>query len=129
MTVLEIIRIVGTEFESVSDETLGQWIELALPLVSKDKFGNLYNQALAYMVCHIMKTFGLGDDDMGSYGRLGMSAGAAGISSLSDGGSSISFSFPNQQVNSAEMVLSSTIYGRQYLALLRLVIVPITIDH
>ena len=129
MTTLEIIRLVATEFASVPDEVILQWAELAKPYVSKEKFGKLYDQALAYMICHLMKSSGLGIDALGDYAKMGASAGMAGISSLSDGGSSISFAWPNQTVTSAEMVFSGTIYGRMYLALLRLVIVPITIDH
>lgn len=129
MTALEIIRLVGTEFEEIDDSELEQWVELARPFVSKEKFGKLYEQALAFMVCHMMKMGGLGEDTLGEYGKMGAASGMAGISSISDGGSSISFSWPGQTAVNAEAVYSQTTYGRQYLALLKLVIVPITIDH
>ena len=129
MTALEIIRLVGTEFSDVSDEDVLLWISLARPFVSKEKFGKLYDTGVAYMTCHMMKTTGLGEDVLGDYAKMAAASGVAGIGSISDGGSSISFTWPNQAVTSADMVLSGTVYGRQYLALLRLVIVPITIDH
>jgi len=42
MTAIEIIRLVGTEFASISDAVLEDWIEMVKPMVSKDRFGNLY---------------------------------------------------------------------------------------
>lgn len=129
MTALEIIRLVGSEFEDIDDDELGQWVEIARPFVSKEKFGKFYEQALAFMVCHMMKMGGLGEDTLGEYGKMGAASGMAGISSISDGGSSISFSWPGQTAITADAVYAQTTYGRQYLALLRLVIVPITIDH
>ena len=130
MEALDIIRLVGDEFSGVSDAVVGQWIELARPFVSKKVFGKLFEQALAYFTCHMMKISGNGVDLLGDLGKMGGSAGVAGIQSISDGGSSISFAWSGAQaVTSAEMVLSETVYGRQYLAIARLVVVPITIDH
>ena len=130
MEALDIIRLVGDEFSGVSDAVVGQWIELARPFVSKKVFGKLFEQALAYFTRHMMKISGNGVDLLGDLGKMGGSAGVAGIQSISDGGSSISFAWSGAQaVTSAEMVLSETVYGRQYLAIARLVVVPITIDH
>ena len=129
MTALEIVRLVGGEFDNEDDAALEQWIELVRPYVSKEKFGKLYEQAIAYLVCHFMKSAGKGEDTMGEMGRMGLSAGANGIASISDGGSSISFANIGQAFTNADSVFSTTTYGRQFLALLRLVIVPITIDH
>ena len=55
MTTIETIRLFGAEFEDVDNETLEKWIEVVKPLVSKEKFGKLYDNALAYLVCHNMK--------------------------------------------------------------------------
>lgn len=129
MTALEIVRLIGGEFDNEDDETIEQWVELVSPYVSKKKFGKFYDQAIAYLVCHFMKMSGKGDDVLGEMGKMGMAAGAKGIGSISDGGSSISFTNPSQAFTNADTVFSLTTYGQQYLALLRLVIVPITIDH
>ena len=44
---LQIVRLVATEFENLSDETIEMWIDLTAPLISKKVFGKLYEQALA----------------------------------------------------------------------------------
>lgn len=122
MTTIEAIRLFGAEFEDVDDETLEKWVEVVKPLVSKEKFGKLYNNALAYLVCHNMKLAGLGSNPFGEIAAMG--AGFS-INSVSAGRTSISFG-ANQSSNlaaDAELVL--TIYGLRFLQLRRLVIVPI----
>ena len=127
MTVLETIRLIGTEFENTDDAILEKWIELAKPLVSKKQFGKLYEQALAYLVCHKMKMAGSGanplGDEFGNINNFGFA-----FSSVSEGGSSISFgaSQSSNIQNDAEYGLTS--YGMQYLNLRRLAIVPIRIS-
>ena len=89
MTVIEMVRMLsGDEFADVTDATILSWEELVSPLVSKKQFGKLYNQAKALLICHKMKMTGLGSNPMGAMGQIGNSLIA---SSVSDGGSSISF--------------------------------------
>lgn len=122
MSVIETIRLVGSEFKDVPDAELEQWIALVLPMVSKKKFGKLYEQALAYLVCHKMKMSGLGENPLGELGAIGV---GFALGSVSEGGSSISFG-ANQSSNIAtDAELGLTAYGVQYLSLRRLVIVPI----
>lgn len=49
---LQIVRLVATEFEDLSDETIEMWIDLTKPLISKKVFGKLYEQALALLTAH-----------------------------------------------------------------------------
>ena len=70
MEALEIIRLFGEEFKDVDDAVIEKWIELAKPLVSKKLFGDLYDQALAYLVCHKMKLAGKGENPLGSIGSI-----------------------------------------------------------
>ncbi len=122
MSVIETIRLVGSEFKDVPDAELEQWIALVLPMVSKKQFGKLYEQALAYLVCHKMKMSGLGENPLGELGAIGV---GFAVGSVSEGGSSISFG-ANQSSNIAtDAELGLTAYGVQYLSLRRLVIVPI----
>lgn len=122
MTAIDIIRLVGTEFASVSDENLEKWIEVVRPMVSKKQFGKLYEQGVAYLACHKLKMAGLGENPLGDIGAIG--TGFA-VGSVSEGGSSISFG-ANQASNLAtDAELGLTVYGVQYLQLRRLVIVPI----
>ncbi len=122
MSVIEKIRLVGSEFKAVDDTELGQWIELVSPMVSKKQFGKLYEQALAYLVCHKMKMTGRGEDPLGGLGTIGI---GFAVGSVSEGGSSISFG-ANQSSNLAkDAELGLTAYGLQYLSLRRIAIVPI----
>ena len=122
MTVIEMVRLFGPEFESVKDDILEQWLEIVKPMVSKKQFGELYNQALALLVCHKLKMAGHGENPLGDIGTIG--AGFA-VSSVSEGGSSISFG-ANQSSNlAADAELGLTAYGVQFLQLRRMVIIPI----
>lgn len=65
MEPLEIFRLVATEFSEVEDEEVEKWMELAKPFVSKKKFGNTYDHAIAYLTAHKLKMAGKGDNTMG----------------------------------------------------------------
>ena len=122
MTTIEIIRLVGKEFSSVSDSDLLHMIDMVKPLVSKSKFGKLYNMALAYLICHKLKMAGYGDD-----GGFGTIADSMRVSSYSEGSRSVSFGGVGSTASASDAELGLTIYGMQYLDLRRLAVVPITI--
>ena len=122
MAVIEIIRLVGSEFKTISDMEVMQWIDIISPMVGKKQFGKLYEQALAYLVCHKMKMAGYGTNPLGELGTIGI---GFAVGSVSEGGSSISFG-ANQSSNivtDAELGLTS--YGIQYLSLRRMSIIAI----
>ena len=122
MNALEIIRVIGGEFNDVDDVTLKKWIEIVPPMVSKKQFGKLYEQAIAYLVCHKLKLSGAGENPLGELGTIGI---GFSIGSVSEGGSSISFG-ANQSSNIVpDAELGLTVYGGQFLQIRRLVIVPI----
>ena len=119
MTALRIFRLVATEFDSLNDETIESWLELTAPLISKRVFGKLYEQALALLTAHRLKMAGYGDSELGTVGD------SLRVGSYSEGETSVSFTV-NQATNllvDADLVL--TPYGMQYLALRRLVVIPI----
>ena len=119
MTALEIFRLVATEFSSMKDAKVSQWLELTAPLISKRVFCKLYDQALALLTAHRLKMAGYGDN---SYGTVG---DTLRIGSYSEGETSIGFTV-NQATNllvDAELTL--TPYGLEYLSLRRLVVIPI----
>lgn len=125
MTASEIIRLVGGEFASVTDEDLEKWIEIVRPMVSRKQFGKLYEQAIAYLVCHKLKMAGLGENPLGELGTIGI---GFAVGSVSEGGSSISFG-ANQSSNlTTDAELGLTVYGLQYLSIRRMVIVPIHVS-
>ena len=122
MEATKIIRLIGGEFHDVSDEDLGDWIKVVRPMVSKKQFGRLYEQALAYLVCHKMKMSGLGESPLEELGNIGI---GFAVSSVSEGGSSVSFGVNQGAVIAKDAELGLTSYGVQYLSLRRLAIIPI----
>lgn len=121
-TAIEIVRMIGTEFATVEDTDLAKWIEICRPMVSKKQFGKLYEQALAYIVCHKLKMAGKGESPLGELGTIGI---GFAVGSVSEGGSSVSFG-ANQASNlAADAELGLTVYGVQFLQLKRVVIIPI----
>ena len=127
MTVVEMVRLISNgEFDDLTDAQILQWEEFISPFVSKKQFGKLYDRAKALLICHKLKMAGYGDNALGVLGKIGNSFVA---SSVSDGGSSISFANSgggNTQMNAE---FGMTVYGMQYLQLLKSVIVPINISR
>ena len=127
MKAIVYIRLIGIEFKDVSDEVIEQWLEFVTPMVSKKQFGLLYDQGLALLVCHFMKMHGFGESPLGDMAGNAAAMGY-GVSSVSEGGSSISFgsnASGNLQDNAD---LAQTVYGTEYMNLRRKVIVPIHIS-
>lgn len=120
MDALKIIRATMTEFSEVSDDDVNVFLELAKPLVSEKRFGKLYQQALAYLAGHKMKMAGLGKL-IGS-GTIGETIG---LSSVSEGETSVSFTNNQTGNTSADAEYGLTVYGMQFLQLRRNCIIPI----
>lgn len=125
MTVIDYIKMLSEEFREWPEDEIEKWICFCRPLVSKKQFGNLYERALALLVCHKMKLSGLGDNSLGELGKIG---NAYMASSVSDGGSSISFASSGVGNLQVDAEYGMTVYGTQYLQLRRLAVVPIHIS-
>ena len=122
MKAIQYIRLIGKEFISMTDAELHLWVEMVRPMVSRKQFGKLYEQAIAYLVCHKLKMAGYGENPLGDMGAIGI---GFAVGSVSEGGSSISFG-ANQSSNLAtDAELGLTAYGVQFLQIRRMVIVPI----
>lgn len=115
--ITKIVKKVGTEFKSASDEDM---IDLQAPVISKKKFGADYNLAVALLVCHAMKMAGNGDSSLGTIANTGR------LASVSEGGVSISFATSTAgTTGDAEYQLTS--YGLQFISIRNRHIVPIMI--
>ena len=125
MKAFDIIRLMGGEFAELPDDTIRQWIEIMRPMVSRKQFGKLYEQALAFLVCHKLKMGGQGENPLGPLGNIGV---GFALGSVSEGGSSISFGAGQSSNLEPDAELALTSYGVQYLSLRRMVIVPIHIS-
>lgn len=130
MTVQETVYHIGPEFRNVMPNIVDEYFEIYGPLVSKKQFGKLYELAMAYMICHKLKLAGYGESsEAGSNSKTaGMSIGGMfGISSISDGGTSISFNGNQGNLLTTNAEYALTLYGSQFLQLARMAIVPIRI--
>lgn len=131
MPLHEYIRMLAPEFNNVGDDTINDWVEFCRPFVSKKQFGKLYNQALAFFVCHRMKMAGLGENILGSSitGSSGVVGAGYSATSISDGGTSISFASSGGVGNTTtDVELTQTVYGSQFLQIRKMVVVPIHIS-
>ena len=124
MDALQYIRLIGTEFAEMTDEEVGQWIEMVRPMVSRKQFGKLYEQAIAFLVCHKMKMAGNGESPLGGLANTGSSMA---VGSVSDGGTSISFTTSAGSLSFLDAELTLTSYGIQFIQLRKLCIMPIHI--
>lgn len=119
MHALEIFRLVATEFSNLNDETIVNWLELTKPMVSKKRFGKLYEQALALLTAHRLKMAGYGDSSLGTIGD------SLRVGSYSEGETSVSFTVSQATNLTVDAELALTPYGLEYLSLRRLVIIPL----
>ena len=122
---LDILRTIAPEFKAVSDEQVQKFLELCVPLVSKSRFGKLYDQALALLAAHRLKLSGLGVSVIG--GSSGVGGAAAGFQLASVAEASVNVSFNTANINTGtDSWYALTPYGLEFLNLRRLLIMPIT---
>lgn len=119
MTALEVFRFVAKEFGDIVDSDIEKYMGLYAPLISKKRFGESYEQALAYLTAHNLKMNGYGNVENGTI------ADALRVGSYSEGETSISYT-TNQQTNlTVDAEYALTVYGLKFLTLKRNAIIPI----
>jgi hypothetical protein len=94
--------------------SLQVYLGMAVEIVNRRFFGSLYNQAVAYMACHLYMVF----DKLASDGMLKTVkelGGGAQVASMTEG--KLSLSFAQAQGAADVAALGSTQFGRQYLGL------------
>ena len=123
MTVAELVRFIGGgEFDNVTTEDIALWDKIVTPMVSKKRFGSLYDQAKALLICHKLALNGKSNNGLGSLGQVKNGYTA---SSVSDGGTSISFANVGVGNLATNAEYGMTVYGTQYLQMVKMCIVPI----
>ncbi len=136
MNAVKIIRTLFKEFASVTDEDLGAYLETFSPMLSRKRFGDKYDLALAYYTAHKMSMNGLGEMSENLLGGTvsateAAALSAAGVASVKDGETAISFAAGNGSAGSGnsgtDAEYRKTVYGVQYMAIRDSCIVPITI--
>jgi hypothetical protein len=96
------------------------WLDLTAPLVSRKRFGKVYEQALALLTAHRMKVaaIGMGESANGEFDGVGGAGIGFKVGSYTSGGESISFngSVLTSKLN-PDAEFTQTVYGVQYLTL------------
>lgn len=121
---IAIFRLVAPEFDQVTDDTLGTWLSLCKPLISKRKFGALYDQALALLAAHRMKLSGKYEPE--ETAAIQSIANSGRVASYTEGQVSVSFNSSSTS-GSSDATYELTSYGQQFIELRRSLVVPITI--
>lgn len=106
MSVIEIIKTICPEL--ADSPSLSQFVQVATESLNSRFFGKLYNQAVAYKACHLFIL------NKPSVMDGVLSIGGGPVSSISEGGISVSFA-----TNAGDNELNSTKFGRQLLALIK----------
>lgn len=119
-----IFRLVASEFDQVTEEELSRWLSLCAPLISKRKFGTLYDQALALLAAHRMKLSGKYEPE--ETAAIHSIANSGRVASYTEGQVSISFN-NSAGSGSSDASYELTSYGQQFIELRRSLVVPITI--
>jgi hypothetical protein len=106
MTAEQIIQTICTDL--ADSPSISQYLQIARESLSSRFFGKLYEQAVAYKACHLFV--------LTKPSELNQMTEASGgsISSMSEGGISLSFNATN-----SDKELSSTKYGRMLLDLMK----------
>lgn len=112
--VLNVFRVIATEFNNLTDEEVTAMLELFAPMVSKNTFGTKYNLALAYFVAHILALNGVYASVQGS----STDGSVAGIKREKEGDLEREYAIPD--ASDYMSLLYKTYYGRMYLQIMKL---------
>ena len=133
---LAVFRVIASEFADIPDEdktdedgnvtTYGvlSYMAVFAVLISRRRYGNKYDIALAYLTAHKLLMMGYGSSSDESSSSFGTIADSFRLSSASEGETSVSFS-DNTTSDDEDSEYTLTIYGRMFLSIKRAVIVPI----
>lgn len=109
MTAIDIIKTICPKL--ADSPSLSSFLQIAEESTNCRFFGKLYNQAVAYKASHLYTVYSPEENS----GVTGI--GSAPVSSVSEGGLSVSFAVPSDSDNSS---WSTTKFGRMYLDLLKM---------
>jgi len=108
----KIIKAICPELSG--SPSLQVYLGMAAEVISRGFFGDQYSQALAYQACHLFTVTNKAAGGASSTGMIKELSGGAPITSVREGGLSVSFGQSGSEVGDT---LGSTKYGRLLLAL------------
>jgi len=109
----DIIQTICPELSG--SPSLQVYLGMAVEVTSRDFFGAVYNQAVAYRAAHLFTLMDGGSVD--SAGEISKLGGGAPVASMSEG--SMSVSFAQSASGNEGAALGSTKYGRMLMGLMK----------
>ena len=124
LALVDTFRLVAREFNMMDDEEILSYMDICRDFISKKRFGPFYEKAVAYYAAHLI-TIGNMVADSGANGGALV---AGNITSESEGDLSRSYGAVQEgpSKSEADALLNKTSYGKMFLALRSLCIMPVT---
>lgn len=124
MTQLEMFRKIAPEFAQISDEEVQGMLDLVGDILSKKRFGKMYDRAVALLAAHqfTLQTLIANDENAGA--ATSLTSGA--LVSEREGDLQRSYGgMASSSGDDMDSLLKKTVYGLQFLTLRSMCIVPV----
>lgn len=111
---LKMFRVLAPDLQSATDDVVLAMRNIVAPTISKSKFGDLYEQALAYLIAHKLTVQNI----ISEQGAAATELTAGGIISEKEGDLSRSYGSKQSNVAGGSCYMDSlqkTAYGQEFL--------------
>lgn len=125
MTQLEMFRKIAPEFQQISDDEVQGMLDLVGDILSKKRFGKMYDRAVALLAAHqfTLQTLIANDENAGATTLL--TSGALVSEREGDLQRSYGGMASSSSGDDMDSLLKKTVYGLQFLTLRSMCIVPV----
>lgn len=125
MTQLEIFRKIAPEFKQIPDDEVQGMLDLAGDILSKKRFGKMYDRAVALLAAHqfTLQTMIANDENAGA--ATSLTSGALVSEREGDLQRSYGGMASSSSGDDMDSLLKKTVYGLQFLALRSMCVVPV----
>lgn len=125
MTQLEIFRKIAPEFQQISDDEVQGMLDLVGDILSKKRFGKMYDRAVALLASHqfTLQTMIASDENAGA--ATSLTSGALVSEREGDLQRSYGGMASASSGDDMDSLLKKTVYGLQFLTLRSMCIVPV----
>lgn len=125
MTQLEMFRKIAPEFQQISDDEVQGMLDLVGDILSKKRFGKMYDRAVALLAAHqfTLQTMIASDENAGA--ATSLTSGALVSEREGDLQRSYGGMASASSGDDMDYLLKKTVYGLQFLTLRSMCIVPV----
>lgn len=123
-SILSMFRIMAPEFADISNDDVQMATALSCDLVSERQFGRFYGRAVALMAAHQLKLARMAQQDAETGGN---SLTNGNVTSEREGDLQRSYGTEGVTGSNEDYLLQKTLYGRQFLELRKLCVIPVAV--